>query len=162
VAEGQAERGADHPIGRHHLGRAAALGHGRELGIEAAGEGRDGVGAGQAGLAQGKVARMDPRVGIRQPPGCLPVGDASPQTFSNRRRCGGRGCLQPSHGVRCVGERHEEGMGIRVAARLPAPERGQKLGRIIVGEIAQWLGRQDENKEGFSFGIFCGVLRRQL
>lgn len=39
------------------------------FGIEATGEGRNGVGAGQAGIAQGEIARMNPGVGICQPPG---------------------------------------------------------------------------------------------
>ena len=109
-----------------------AAGHGRQFGIEAAGEGRDGVGAGQAGIAQGEIARMNPGVSVGQPPGCLPIGDAGTQALGNRRRRGGRGCLQPGHGVRGVGERHEEGMGIGVAGRRPARGGGREVGRIVV------------------------------
>ena len=162
----ETERGGNHLVGRHHVGCAAPLGHGRKFGIEATGEGRDGVGAGQAGVAQGEIARMNPGVDMREPPGCLPIGDTSTQILGNRRRRGGRGCLQPGYGVRRVGERHEEGMGIRVADRPPAPDGGQKLGRIVVGDrrhesaIAQWLGRQDENNQALSFRMSCRSVAR--
>jgi hypothetical protein len=64
----QAEGGADYLVVRHHLGRAACQGHARELGIEAAGMDRGDVRAGQAGLTQGKVARMDPGVACASHP----------------------------------------------------------------------------------------------
>ena len=64
---GQTERTADHVVGRHHLGLAVLRGHRGQFGIEAAGQVRGGVRTGQAGIAQGQIARVKPGVGMGEP-----------------------------------------------------------------------------------------------
>ena len=80
---GQAKRGADQLIGRHRIGRASACGHGGQLNIETAGQGGDSVGTRQASVPQGEIARMDPGVGMSEPPGRLSIGDAGAQALGN-------------------------------------------------------------------------------
>jgi hypothetical protein len=112
---GQPESGTD-LVRWHHIGRAAGGGHGRQLGIQAAGMSCDNVGAGQARVAQGEIARVYPGVGVCQPPSRLPISDAGAQALDNRRGRSRRGCFQPGYGVLGVGEWHQEGMHIGVAS----------------------------------------------
>ena len=129
-------------------GLLSSGGHGGQLGIEAAGQGRGGVGAGQAGVAQGQVARVNPGVGMREPAGGLPVGDACPQAFDDRGGDGCRGRFQPGHGVLRLGERQQQRMRVWVAGGHVARRQrdgGHEPSRIGVGgchhehPIAQWL-----------------------
>ncbi len=50
-----------------------------------AGQGRDGVGARQTGIVQGEVTRMDPGVGMSEPPGRLSIGNAGAQALGDGR-----------------------------------------------------------------------------
>ena len=96
---GQAKRGVHHLVGRHHVRRAARRGHGRQFSTEPAGEGCDRIGTGQTDIAQGEVTPVYPGVGMRQPPGGLPIGDAGAQALNDRTGCRRRGCFQPGDGV---------------------------------------------------------------
>ena len=82
---GQPESGTDDLVRWHHIGRAAGGGHGGQLGIQAAGMSCGSVGAGQARVAQGEIARVYPGVGVCQPPSRLPISDAGAQALDNRR-----------------------------------------------------------------------------
>ena len=125
---GQPESGTDDLVRWHHIGRAAGGGHGGQLGIQAAGMSCDSVGAGQARVAQGEIARVYPGVGVCQPPSRLPISDAGAQALDNRRGRSRRGCFQPGYGVLGLGEWHQEGMYIGVASRRLARGGGREVG----------------------------------
>ena len=117
---------------------------------------------GQAGVAQGEVARVNPGMGVCQPAGGLPIGDAGAQALDNGGGSGCRGRFQPGNGVLGFGERRSRGCVSGSPAGSPRRAGGEAGGkRVWIGAggdhdeclIAQRLSQRDRNNYAVTFGI---------
>ena len=109
---GQPEGRAGSSVRGRKIGAGSGSARRRQLGRQAARYCRHAVGAGQAGIAEGEVLRMNPDLSVGQPARRFAIGHPGAETLrdGSRGRLGAR--LKPRNAVLRQGKRRQQGMPV--------------------------------------------------